>query len=77
MTTVSPHKTLRSRRFELPDAFDTVLAFQPRPQDPLGVQNGGLEKALANSRSRDHNLANHKARCQFETIKISIIFVDT
>ena len=41
---------------------------QPCPQGLLGVLNGGLERTLANSRSCDHKLANHKARYQFETI---------
>ena len=42
----------------------------------LGVQNGRAEKTLANSRSHDFKLANHKTRCQFQTIKISNIFGD-
>ena len=50
---------------------------QPRPRGLLGVQNGGSENTLANSRSRDLILANHKAGCQFKTIKISNIFGDT
>ena len=56
---------------------DAVLEFpsHPCPQGLLGVQNGGLEKTLAN-RSRDLKLANHKALCRFETIK-SPIFLET
>ena len=50
---------------------------QRRPQGLLCVRNGGLEKTLANSRLRDLKLANHKTRCQFETIKISNIVGDT
>ena len=50
---------------------------QPRPQGLLGVQNGGLEKTVANSTSRFLKLANHEARCQFETIKVPNMFGDT
>ena len=50
---------------------------QPGTQGLLGIQNGGSEKTLANSRPRVHKFANHKARCRFETIKISNIFGDT
>ena len=50
---------------------------QSRSQGLLGVRNGGLEKTLANSRSRDLKLANHKARCRIETTKISNSFWDT
>ena len=46
---------------------------QTRPQGLLG----SLEKALANSRSRDLKLASHKARCRLETVKISNSFGDT
>ena len=63
-----------SRRFPL----SLIFAWhQPRPQGLRGVQNGGFGKTLANSRTCDLKLANHKARCQFETIKISNIFGDT
>ena len=55
----------------------TSWAVQPRPQGLLGVQNGGSEKALANSRSCVHKLANNKAHCHFETTEISDIFGDT
>ena len=50
---------------------------QCRPRGLLGVQKGGSEKTLANSGPRVHKLANCKARCHFETIKISNIFGDT
>ena len=49
---------------------------QPRRKGLLWIQNGGLEKTLANSRSRFLKLANHKARCRFETVK-SPIFLET
>ena len=39
---------------------------QPHPQGLLGVQNGRLEKTLANSRLRDLKLANHKARADLQ-----------
>ena len=54
--------------------YGACSAGQPRPQGLLGVQNGDSEKTLANSSSRVHKLANHKAHCHFETIKISNIF---
>ena len=53
-----------------------MLNIQPRPQGFLGVQSGGLEKTLSNSRSRDLKLTNPNARCQFETTK-SPIFLET
>ena len=46
-------------------------SMQPSPQGLLGVQNGDVEKTLANSGSGDRKLANHKTSCHFETIKIS------
>ena len=52
---------------------------QPRPQGLLSIQNGGLEKTLANSRSRDLKLASLKAHCRFEMFnqKLSPIFLET
>ena len=49
---------------------------QPHSQGPLGVQNGILEKTLANSKSFDHKFANHKPAASLKTIKIFNIFGD-
>ena len=54
----------------------SVFLSLSRPQGLLGVQTGGLERALASNGSRIHKLADVKARRQFETIKITNIFRD-
>ena len=60
--------------------------YQPRPREhelprPHGLlaafKMAAWRRSWQLSRSCDHELANHKSRCHFETIKISNIFGDT
>ena len=46
---------------------------QSRAQGLLSTQNGGLEKTLVNSRSRDLKLANHKPTAILNQSKSTIL----